>query len=413
MKHLAIHDFGPIKSADIDFKQINLIIGPQSAGKSCILKIASFCAWLEKRIEIEQSEKRFKDGGTFLNMLVSFHKLQGFEKPDTCIAYETDYMNFSYSHAERNFSFRWKEERWAFKRNKIAYIPAERNLVAAIPNWYEVKFEDNNIREFMADWENARKYFAEKGVKVLDLGVSYYYDSPSKGDKVQVAKNVTLNLTNASSGLQSLIPLFIQLQYLTKNIDKEDSAESVVDQSENKALLMHIHQELFAKNIADDFDTAYIGGKLLHFANFVDAEDCKRIYSNFTKAQYSDIFLEEPEENLFPLTQFSLVNWLAELVNGPRKHNLFIATHSPYIMTSFNNLIQAGDVLQEIPSQQEKVYEIVSKQKILYYENVSAYALKDGCAHSIMDDEMKLISPEELDSASDEISTQFGKLLDL
>ena len=42
-------------------KRINVVIGPQSAGKSCILKIACFCAWAEKRIQLEQGKNDFAD----------------------------------------------------------------------------------------------------------------------------------------------------------------------------------------------------------------------------------------------------------------------------------------------------------------------------------------------------------------
>ncbi len=40
MKHLLIHNLGPLKEADIELKRINVIIGSQSSGKSCVLKTA-------------------------------------------------------------------------------------------------------------------------------------------------------------------------------------------------------------------------------------------------------------------------------------------------------------------------------------------------------------------------------------
>jgi hypothetical protein len=47
---------------------------------------------------------------------------------------------------------------------------------------------------------------------------------------------------------------------------------------------------------------------------------------------HCDIFLEEPEQNLFPPTQGLLINHLMELTEDHRHHRLFIATHSPYIL---------------------------------------------------------------------------------
>jgi predicted ATPase len=59
MKHITIHSIGPIVEADIYLKQINVIIGPQSLGKSTILKIASYCTWVEKKIELQQDSSIF------------------------------------------------------------------------------------------------------------------------------------------------------------------------------------------------------------------------------------------------------------------------------------------------------------------------------------------------------------------
>ena len=54
MKHLVIRNFGPVKEVDIKLKRVNLIIGPQSSGKSTVLKVACFCDWMERQIELTQ-----------------------------------------------------------------------------------------------------------------------------------------------------------------------------------------------------------------------------------------------------------------------------------------------------------------------------------------------------------------------
>lgn len=62
-----------------------------------------------------------------------------------------------------------------YKGVKVTYIPAERNMVAAIPNWFDVQLADDNIRSFMSDWEVARKATVNE-LAVLNLDVSYRYD---------------------------------------------------------------------------------------------------------------------------------------------------------------------------------------------------------------------------------------------
>ena len=303
MKHLVIRNLGPLREVDIELKRINVIIGLQSSGKSCVLKTACYCTWVEKRIELTQTSDFFAKDGNFLKELERFHKLKGYIKPDSFISYESDFMAFSYENATKTFKFEWKEGRWNYHRSKVTYIPAERNLVAAIPNWFQVKFADDNIRDFMADWETARQA-TQEDISVLNLGVSYFYDANVKSDKVQVSDGVTLDFTNTSSGLQSLIPMYVHLAHITR-IEKE-RVESFANLQE--------HDILLAK---------------------LDEEGRKDVYTNYVHTHHCDIFLEEPEANLFPPTQSNLVEWLLEKTKGTYPNNLFIATHSPYILGTF------------------------------------------------------------------------------
>ena len=59
MKHLIIRNLGPVSEADLNLGQVNVIIGMQSSGKSCVLKTACYCAWVEKRIQLAQRPMSF------------------------------------------------------------------------------------------------------------------------------------------------------------------------------------------------------------------------------------------------------------------------------------------------------------------------------------------------------------------
>lgn len=56
MRHLVIRNFGPVREADLQLGDVNVIIGMQSSGKSCVLKMACYCAWAEKRLELSQKQ---------------------------------------------------------------------------------------------------------------------------------------------------------------------------------------------------------------------------------------------------------------------------------------------------------------------------------------------------------------------
>lgn len=343
MKHLVIRNFGPLKEAEIELKRINIIIGSQSSGKSCVLKTACYCTWVEKRIELTQTSDFFAKDGTFLNELERFHKLKGYIKDDTFISYESDFMAFSYDNATMAFKFNWKEDRWKYRRSKVTYIPAERNLVAAIPNWFQVKFADDNIRDFMADWETARQA-TTNDLSVLNLGVSYHYDINTKSDKVQVADGVTLDFTNTSSGLQSVIPLFVHLTYLIGLQLMKVVNTSITGSKEENSLSDVIYNHftpIYGKLISEDEIKRNHNSIVFKINNKnyslhgSDIKKMQEILFQYLVTDHCDIFLEEPEANLFPPTQSNLVEWLLDMTKGEQPNNLFVATHSPYILNAF------------------------------------------------------------------------------
>lgn len=340
MRHLIIDELGPLKHVDIFLERLNVIIGPQSSGKSCVLKVASYCTWVEKRIQIAQSSDSFTSGRAFIDGLVKYHKLQQYVRETTRIEYESDTMHFIYDNKEVKFKFQWKSNRWGYQRSKVTYVPAERNMVAVIPNWFDVKLGQNNIRGFMSDWVESRNATTDN-VQVLNLDAKYRYDSSSGRDVVTVDGGLELDFINTSSGLQSLIPLYIHLNFLSKQMYDSDLS-SMQNDSENDNLLNKIYAEFFDKaSQNDNFFIAKIGRTMKAFAKKEHIEKCREIYSRYIKADHNDIFLEEPEQNIFPPTQTILTDWLIDMTQGEHPSNLFIATHSPYIL---NTLVEYPDL---------------------------------------------------------------------
>ncbi len=82
-------------------------------------------------------------------------------------------------------------------------------------------------------------------------------------------------------------------------------------------------------------------------------------------------------------------------------------------MTALNNLIQAGELIAESKEIAARVETRFPKRQTLTYNEVGAFAMKDGKIESIMDDELKMISADALDSASQEIADDFNFLLGL
>lgn len=349
MKRLLIKNFGPIKEANLILGQVNIIIGMQSSGKSCVLKTACYCSWVEKRLELTQKINDFGKGSAFIDIMTDYYKMVSYIQDNTYIEYETRHLKFSYDHSSKIFRMTWKSKRWEYKRPKVSYIPADRNLVAAIPGWSSLSM-DGNMIEFMSDWDKARR-FVKKEENVLDLGMSYSYDSMSNSDKIQLENGKPLMLRESSSGVQSLLPMYVHLDYLVDGQYKDRNGKISYDQKEERRnLLSTIYNKIKSKEGGAHSETVTIEGYDYNFVSKEEAERFKSMYYKYINVDHSEIFLEEPEDNLFPPTQCKFVNWLLDAIE---RHNdmLFIATHSPYVLNQLIKVSPEGmNVLFTYPS---------------------------------------------------------------
>lgn len=387
-KKLIIDNIGPISHVELDLKRVNVIIGPQSAGKSCILKLACFCAWAEKRIQLEQDDNSFADPAFIKKNLIDFHKLGGFfvRGNGAKFRYETDYLwiQYEFDKDEPAFSWDWvKVGRWNYKRARISYIPAERNVIAAIPNWLEVSMKYNNIRNFVSDWMLTRTFYTQQSkLDVLGLGVQYYFDKQSGQDYIELENGEILQFTNGSSGILSAIPMLVYLGYLFEHQYEPGQYGKIAVDAENEEILDHIYKKKrynYGLKSLIETNSSYIGkigmGKRA-FKSEEKYKECKELFNAYTKTWSSDIYLEEPEQNLFPETQVELIY---NLLENSKKHedSIFIATHSPYILYALNNAMLAYHVKDTVID--------VMKNKIscLKYAydpaNVSVWQIKKGC----------------------------------
>lgn len=225
MTTIAIRNIGPIKEVkEIYLNKINVFMGLQSSGKSTIAKIISFCTWVEKDVATSQSLSEYQENRTyFRERLESFHKIKGYFNSDSYIHYKSEVIDIVWENEECSISW---VDKYAYKRSKIAYIPSERNMVI-LPEARKSEFGNTNIRSFLFDWfESRKKYSNENNLSVLNLGVNYYYVEGSEEDHIKGNNNNTeydILLSNASSGIQSITPLIVMIEFLTKWIYNEDT----------------------------------------------------------------------------------------------------------------------------------------------------------------------------------------------
>lgn len=426
MRTIKVKNVGPIQEAFLVLKKLNILIGPQSTGKSTLAKLACYCSWVEKEICLNQSSEKFESEGYFEENLVTFHKLNGFITSNSFIEFRSDFVIFKYEN--NSFHFEWGEKRTEYKRVKTLYLPAERNIVAVITNWFEVSFENNNTRSFLADWERVRKNYTQKdSLEILDLG-KYFFDINSKTDYILIGNSINVPIANASSGLQSITPLQTLFHFYSEAYYKNDiwKKEDTIKYMER---IKDVSQKLFdyIKNIIPSESNDPIWEKVYQYNDknktdhsFEEITDKKndnvlialfRYVNDLLTPNSTAFFIEEPELNLYPAAQRLLMNQMVKSINKA-DHSLFITTHSPYLLTSLNNLMYAADIGKYL---EEDVNNIIPKETWVNKSDVGAWKIdaKTSVLHDLIDTETSILKVEELDDVSNIINGEFDELFNL
>ena len=425
MAHLHLKNIGPISIVDVDLQRYNVFIGPQSSGKSTIAKMISLCSWIEKRALTTLSEDVFSTDQEFLEHVEEYHKMHDYFNPSSILDYRSENIHISYTKRELTVKLLNKT---TYKRKKILYIPSDRNLVA-MPRVDRLIMETNtNLRSFIFDWFEARGFYSNSHhLSILDLNMEYYFDKDAKKvsqDRIvhTNGKTYDIALSDASSGLQSITPLTLLLNYFSNQYFADyGKTTSYEKEQEQKDLLERIKQlypiDALDHTSVDETKLAKISAEYggdIHFVehgkSMFNSMERRFLYDMLTKPQETNFVIEEPEQNLFPSTQAQLVNYLLRVCNETGlQHSFTLTTHSPYILTQLNILLFAG--MLEKQGKTEMVKKIVEPLSIIEPNVLGVYAVQDdGTIKSIIDEETGMISQNYLDSVSEELSVKFQQL---
>ena len=226
--------------------------------------------------------------------------------------------------------------------------------MVTLPELQGFEFGATNLRSFLFDWFNAREFYNDENkTDILGLDVKYFYDKEQKRfkDRIEHINGQTygIPLSSASSGLQSIIPLLVMLQYYSGQYFTVASQKKSFDR-DAKAIKMvpALAERYFLKPYKPNHTQSESDELLFDLSVKLQAgdEESRRLLSNFQQALNrlltpvkTTFIIEEPEQNLFPDTQLALTERLTQLCQQERKHEFTLTTHSPYIINYFNILI--------------------------------------------------------------------------
>jgi len=367
MEKLIVRNFGPIKEAEIELTKYVVFIGDTSTGKSVCAKLISifreFANISSNKIENFDFIKEFDLRNEFQNYNIDFNYEQAIiEYFDTNLHIKLENESFTIVFDERikynvgeviiqnpfvqNLDF----SKFGI-RDKNVYFPPERILTSLIGSSISGLWANNValpicIKNFSAKYEVARKQ-----IKRMPFPAFNFIYKFENGEETLInSDNKIFNLNQASSGIQSLVPLLIVLEY-------------------------ELLEDYLKPNL--------------------------------------NMLIEEPELSLFPIKQKKLLEHIIDKFYN-KSHKLIITTHSPYILTVLDTFILAKNTFNEHPDLKEEINAIVPESNWIDYNDISVYEVRDdGKVYSIKNEEFKSIDTNAIDGVSDIITEEFDKLTEL
>ena len=391
-ERLIVKSFGPVKDLDIIFKKVTLFIGDQGTGKSCVAKLFSMFKWTEKVL----SQKKYKlsffeQYNRFKTKLCAYHRIESFIYENSYIKFEGNLYDFLYENG--NFSVTEKN-RDIKGISKVMYVPAERSIVSVAENKSKLLKElPDSSETFSDEFVNAKKFF-QSGYNLPFEGLRFEYDSLNDTGWIHGA-NYKVRLINASSGIQSSLPMCIVSEYLSSKIS--DKEEVKLSKEEKDKLEKRVAEIMQNEEYSDSIKDMMI--RQLSYANRYD-----RLIN----------IVEEPELNLFPRSQMEVLKSLV-LNNASSDENMLVfTTHSPYSLAIINTMIMGAkgyaNANEELRNQIESILPVKYQ---INDDDIAAYRLSSSeeiYCQSVINPNTGLISKNELDSASDDIMRVFNSL---
>jgi predicted ATPase len=365
MEKLIVNHFGAIRNVEVQLKDLTVFIGETGTGKSILAKLLS----IFRSTDFWEGEVRHVE---FFKRKLGYYQIANFLESSTYIEYQSE-MGFYFIYNEGEVCQDFSEKILEYLQ-KLAQIEDDKIM--------------NLIKKLVRTTFKEVIYLpAERGVVSF---LSEKYAALEREKLIALFPEILLDFTGTFNKVSSIIrKLYIDLFDVT--YQKENGKDYIILPNDKRFLLSESASGLQAVIPA-----------LIVFDYFSQDE---------TKKSY---IFEEPELNLFPVAQKSLVELLAEKVLN-HGHQIIITTHSPYVLTSINNLLFASKIQIEYPESKEKLIQVSGLSHFISSSDIAVYYLSNeeeaNCSINLIDKNTGMIPDNDLDSASDEIMDVFDNLM--
>ncbi|MEP6951882.1 MAG: AAA family ATPase [Ginsengibacter sp.] len=395
---LVIKNFGPIKAVELELGRFNVLIGENATGKSTVAKVLAVCRYFSY-ISDNNNLTFSKATSPFFTGLAGWG-LEEFLKKDTSINYVCS--DYTFTVRRKNYSSVFKDENgkiisasdnnkvWQFSLTKKSTRFA--NLIKEFK-----KIQSNSIDKINnsgQSWTIPTTFLQNDVASLLD---NPFYLPTERGLQsiFSLGKNSIQNISD------SLFNQFAKLDLSARNFKNETLIEPLQISYKN------IDGRGYIKKSSEvEFYSLFNGAS--GYKSAIPIVLVIKYYSEIRKKRKT-FLLEEPESNLFPTAQDKLMQYLVDKTMN-YGNSILVTTHSPYILTSLNNMMYAFQVGE---TRDKKTENILPKKYWLNPNEVSVYMmLPNGKCESIIDKE-GLIKAEKIDSISTILNRDFNAIMDI
>ncbi|MBC5793866.1 AAA family ATPase [Sphaerospermopsis sp. LEGE 00249] len=458
MQKIIIKNFAAIEYAEIEVKKILVLIGEQASGKSTIAKLIYFFQSIRDDLFSQIYQDTQKDYFDITSDLIfpireKFYDFFGstFHLPDFEIKFYYSFENDKYL----RLTLDDRKKLYPKFLNSNFLNEDFKSSASKMKKLFQQGLTTNAIHEQLAFDQNRIKY-VQRLSSLLNELFEIYYTNPLF---VIAGRNATVSYSdffekylfasvqntiegNRRKGFQpkeQTIDETLMLKFMERvgkikdKFKKFDNFEGLIEIYEETTIKQKLYliNNHIARIIKGEYRIDNRGEKIVfnqETEEYIDLSNASSGQQEVIRI-LQDIFLnilddvkvlriiEEPEAHLFPIAQKELIELLSVMVNHDQDNQLIITTHSPYILTVFNNLLFANRVVEKNPSAESEVAEIIPKDSWLKAEDFSAYSLGNQSVsetthycQSIFNAEKGTIQQNYLDTVSEILGGDFQTL---
>ena len=439
MQKIIIRNFRQITQAELEIKDFLFLIGEQASGKSTIAKLIYFFKSLKqdyfnllydsheqplgelkkKLITIIQNKFAVYFGYTsrldddfYIQYIFSTeqgYNLTLYKKKALQIQFDADYWTYisnktkplqkllnTRNESRINFILQEKAKnaliskmnvavnKMCFDERETLFFPAGRNITVSYPEQFQLLF--------FGELKTALNHGVETNTIDINLIKEFVSYSKFLADYFNEEKQNVEN-TPFRKLVSSIVSQILHGDYKNEN---------------GKERIFYSEKEFVPLNISSSGQQEVI--RIIQDAIYV-----------LNEKQKASRIIEEPETHLFPKAQKLLIELLI-LVANKTNSQLIITTHSPYVQSTFNNMLYYTKVVKEQPDKKSEIESFFSTDKLkiaakecmnIDPDKFQAYSLKVGSevyCRSILDDETQLIGDNAIDEETENINNDFDFL---